>query len=85
MIEDPASFISLVVDVLTAVVLVLLAVLIYRIDRIIGSWLKSSESLEDAFENVEEASETLRDFTNLLSRIPFVGRKSRRKKDVEVE
>lgn len=86
MIEDPTALLNIVIDVLKAVVLVLLAILLYRVDRIIASWLQSSESLESAFENVEEASETLRNFTNLVSRIPFIGRKKKKgKRDVEVE
>lgn len=86
MIEDPTALLNIVLDVLKAVVLVLLAILLYRVDRIIASWLQSSESLESAFENVEEASETLRSFTNLVSSIPFVGRKKKKsKRDVEVE
>ena len=86
MIEDPTALLSFVIDVLKAVVLVLLAILLYRVDRIIASWLQSSENIENAFENVEEASETLKDFTRIVSRIPFVGRKMRKeKRDVEVE
>jgi len=86
MIEDPTALLALVIDVLTAVVLVLLAILLYRVDRMIASWLQSSENLEKAFDNVEEASETLKDFTRLVARIPFVGRKIRKdKRDVEVE
>lgn len=86
MIEDPTALLNIVIDVLKAVVLVLLAILLYRVDRIIASWLQSSESLESAFENVEEASDTLRSFTNLVSRMPFVGRKKKKsKRDVEVE
>lgn len=86
MIEDPTALLNIVIDVLKAVVLVLLAILLYRVDRIIASWLQSSESLESAFENVEEASDTLRNFTNLVSRIPFIGRKKNEdKRDVEVE
>lgn len=85
MIEDPTALLGLVIDVLKAIVLVLLAILLYRVDRIIASWLQSSESLETAFENVEEASETLKNFANLASKIPFVGNKIGKKRDVEVE
>ena len=85
MIEDPTALLSVVIDILKAVVLVLLAILLYRVDRIIASWLQSSENLENAFENVEEASETLKNFTQLVSRIPFIGRKMDKKRDIEVE
>ncbi|WP_414837532.1 hypothetical protein ACK3SF_04645 [Candidatus Nanosalina sp. VS9-1] len=85
MIEDPVAGLNIIVKLLTAVVLVFLAILLYRIDRIIASWVKSSESIEQAFENVEEASETVRDFVSLVDRIPFVGRKRKKKRDVEVE
>jgi len=85
MIEDPSALLGFVIDVLKAVVLVLLAILLYRVDRIIASWLQSSESLEVAFENIEEASETLKNFTKLASKIPFIGRKLDDKRDIEVE
>lgn len=85
MIEDPTALLNVIIDVLKAVVLVLLAILLYRVDRIIASWLQSSENLENAFENVEEASETLKNFTKLASKIPFIGRKKDEKREVEVE
>ena len=85
MIEDPVAGLNIVIKFLTAVVLVLLAVLLYRIDRIISSWLHSSESVEKTVENIEEASETVHDFVSLLHKVPFVGRKSRKKTEVEVE
>lgn len=85
MIEDPVTGLTIVVKFLMAVVLVLLAVLLYRIDRIIALWVHSSESVERAVENIEDTSETVHDFVSLLNRIPLVGRKSRKRKDFEVE
>ncbi len=84
MIEDPVAGLDILIKVLVAVVLVLLSILLYRIDRVMASTLSSTESLERAVDNIEHATETLSDFTNLISKLPFVGRR-RNKRDVEVQ
>lgn len=84
MIEDPVAGLDILIKVLVAVVLVLLSILLYRIDRVMASTLSSTESLEKAVDNIEHATETLSDFTDLVSKIPFVGRKKTRR-DVEVQ
>ncbi|MFB6147467.1 MAG: hypothetical protein ABEJ66_01145 [Candidatus Nanohaloarchaea archaeon] len=62
-----------VIKLLLVPVLVLAAVLLYRLDRLLDAGVRSAESLERTAENVERSSETVYDLTSLLRNIPFVG------------
>jgi|GEM_PF-5575341 hypothetical protein len=64
------------VQLLKVPVLILAAVLLYRLDRIIASGMRSAEVLEDAAENLEKSSESFRGLTDLAKKIPGLGKNS---------
>lgn len=71
-----ALALDVLVQLLKVPVLILAAVLLYRLDRIIASGMRSAEVLEDAAENLERSSETFRGLTDLAKKIPGFGRNS---------
>ena len=83
MIENLSGTLELVIQFLKVPVLVLAAILLYRLDRIIASGMHSAEMLERTAENVERSSETFSNFAGLLSRIPGLGGSRKREVDVE--
>ncbi|NMJ77307.1 hypothetical protein GLU64_02765 [Nanohaloarchaea archaeon] len=68
-----ALALDVLVQLLKVPVLILAAVLLYRLDRIIASGMRSAEVLEDAAENFERSSETFRGLTDLAKKIPVLG------------
>jgi hypothetical protein len=72
MFENLGPNLSLMIKVLLIPVLVLAAVLLYRLDRILTAGVNSAEAIEKTAENVEKSSETVYDVASLLRNIPFV-------------
>ncbi|NMI76938.1 hypothetical protein GLT92_00785 [Nanohaloarchaea archaeon] len=68
-----ALALDVLIQLLKVPVLILAAVLLYRLDRIIASGMRSAEVLEDAAENLERSSETFRGLTDLAKKIPGFG------------
>lgn len=75
MIEDLSGTLEIVIQFLKVPVLVLAAILLYRLDRIIASGVHSAEMIERTAENVERSSETFYNAASLLNRIPGIGSK----------
>ena len=63
---------DLLVQFLKIPVLVLSAVLLYRLDRVIASGMRSAEVIEDTAENLEKSSDAFRSLTGFVDRIPGV-------------
>jgi len=74
MIQDFSGILEILIKVLKVPVLVLAAVLLYRLDRIIASGLHSAEMIENTAENVERSSKTISDVTSILRRIPGISK-----------
>lgn len=86
MIENLSGSLSITIKLLLIPVLVLAAILLYRLDRIISSGVRSAEMLENTAENVEKSSETFYSAAAFLNKIPGIGsRKEKEKKEVDVE
>lgn len=87
MIENFSGSLEIAIKVLKIPVLVLAAILLYRLDRIIASGMHSAEMLERTAENVERSSQSFYDAASLLNKIPGIGsgRKKDKRRDVEVE
>ncbi|MFB6241626.1 MAG: hypothetical protein ABEJ36_02375 [Candidatus Nanosalina sp.] len=77
MFENLGPNLSLLIKILLIPVLVLAAVLLYRLDRILNAGVRSAEAIEKTAENVEKSSKTVYDVTSLLRAIPFVGKEER--------
>lgn len=73
MLENLGPNLSLLIKVLLIPVLVLAALLLYRLDRILNAGVKSAEAIERTAENVEKSSKTVYDVASLLRNILFVG------------
>ncbi|MFB6116620.1 MAG: hypothetical protein ABEK10_03850 [Candidatus Nanosalina sp.] len=82
MLENLSGSLELVIKFLKVPVLVLAAILLYRLDRIIASGMHSAEMLERTAENVERSSETFYNAASILNKIPGVGR-SKKHREVE--
>lgn len=87
MIENLSGTLELVIQFLKVPVLVLAAILLYRLDRIIASGMHSAEMLERTAENVERSSETFYNIVGLLNKIPGIGgsKKDKKRREVDVE
>jgi len=72
MAYDFSGILDILIKLLKVPVLVLAAVLLYRLDRIIASGLHSAEMIEKTAENVEKSSQTIFDVTNIVRKIPGV-------------
>ena len=83
MFENLGPNLSLLIKVLLIPVLVLAALLLYRLDRILNAGVQSAEAIERTAENVEKSSKTVYDVASLLRNIPFVG--AERKEDEKDE
>jgi len=81
MIQDFSGLLELLIKVLKVPVLVLAAILLYRLDRVIASGLHSAEMIENTAENVEKSSQTIYDITSILRMIPGMDKKSKGDKD----
>lgn len=81
MFENLGPNLSILIKVLLVPVLVLGALLLYRLDRLLSAGVHSAEAIERTAENVEKSSRTVYDVTSLLRSIPFVSaeKKSREK------
>jgi len=81
MFENLGPNLSILIKVLLVPVLVLGALLLYRLDRLLSAGVHSAEAIERTAENVEKSSRTVYDVTSLLRSIPFVNteKKSREK------
>ena len=73
MFENLGPNLSLLIKVLLIPVLVLAALLLYRLDRILNAGVQSAEAIERTAENVEKSSKTVYDVASLVRNIPFVG------------
>lgn len=73
MFENLGPNLSLLIKVLLIPVLVLAALLLYRLDRILNAGVQSAEAIERTAENVEKSSRTVYDVASVLRNIPFVG------------
>ncbi len=86
MIENLSGSLEIAIQVLKIPVLVLAAILLYRLDRIISSGVHSAEMLERTAENVEKSSETFYNVASLLHKIPgFGSKKDKERHEVDVE
>lgn len=81
MAYDFSGILDILIKVLKIPVLVLAAVLLYRLDRIIASGLHSAEMIENTAENVEKSSQTIFDITNFLRKIPGISNQQEGGKD----
>lgn len=81
MAYDFSGILDILIKVLKVPVLVLAAVLLYRLDRIIASGLHSAEMIENTAENVERSSQTIHDLTGLLRMIPGVSKQREGEED----
>jgi hypothetical protein len=72
MFENLGPNLSLLIKLLLIPVLVLAALLLYRLDRILNAGVRSAEAIEKTAENVEKSSQTVYDVTSLMRKIPFV-------------
>lgn len=81
MFENLGPNLSLLIKILLVPVLILAALLLYRLDRILNAGVHSAEAIEKTAENVEKSSQTIHDVTNLLRNIPFVGKEKKGEKD----
>ena len=85
MIENLSGSLEIAIKVLKIPVLVLAAILLYRLDRIIASGVHSAEMLERTAENVERSSETFYNAASLLHKIPGFGpKKDSKKREVDI-
>jgi hypothetical protein len=85
MIENLSGSLDVAIKVLKIPVLVLAAILLYRLDRIISSGLHSAQMLERTAENVAKSSKTFCNVTSLLNRIPGFGSEKKESKSREVD
>ena len=81
MAYDFSAALDLLIKLLKIPVLVLGAVLLYRLDRVVASGLHSAEMIENTAENVERSSQTIYDLTGLLRMIPGLSKERQGDKD----
>lgn len=81
MAYDFSGILDISIKVLKIPVLVLAAILLYRLDRIIASGLHSAEMIENTAENVEKSSQTIFDVTSVLKKIPGISTQQEGGKD----